>query len=159
MVLEPTATRFVVFLVYRLAGDYCSLSCLGEIRCGHSMSRGEHAPCCFSCSEILALPRFCPRSCCPQRWGKHCLVGSFSAYLLLRAASPFLWLSTPPLHSSLVPEAEAVVSPLAPERPFCLHGHFGATTRVDPAAEVGGWSAPEDDHSVGLVSEAEAGVL
>ena len=59
----------------------------------------------------------------------------------------------------MVPEAEAVVSPLAPERPFCLHGHFGAPTRVDPAAEVGDWSAHEDDHSVGLVSEAEAGVL
>jgi hypothetical protein len=52
-----------------------------------------------------------------------------------------------------------VVSLLVLERPFCLHGHFGAPYRVDPAAEVGGWSDPEDDHSVGLALEPEAGVL
>jgi hypothetical protein len=52
-----------------------------------------------------------------------------------------------------------VVLPLVLERPFCLHGHFGSPIHVELAAEVGGWSDPGDDHSVGLVSAAEAGVL
>jgi hypothetical protein len=52
-----------------------------------------------------------------------------------------------------------VVSPLVLERPLCPHGHFGNPIHVELAAEVGGWSDPGDDHSVGLVSVAEAGVL
>ena len=52
-----------------------------------------------------------------------------------------------------------VVSPLALERPFCLHVHFGTPSRVDPAADVDCWNDPEDDHSVGPVSQAEEGVL
>jgi hypothetical protein len=51
------------------------------------------------------------------------------------------------------------VSPLVLERPFCHHGHSGSLIHVELVAEVGGWSDHGDDHSVGLVSAAEAGVL